>query len=126
MDEITTKAIIIGVSILVTIIILTVIIFEFTQIQSVYKQVGQTNISFEDRLDEFDKYRDSSNLFTGLDVRNTVKKYINDKSVKVCINTNVGEVCNDSIDIEYLDYKKEYSSILDETTNIFKIIFSER
>lgn len=126
MDEITTKAIIIGVSILVTIIILTVIIFEFTQIQSVYKQVGQTNISFEDRLDEFDKYRDSSNLFTGLDVRNTVKKYINDKSVNVCINTNVGEVCNDSIDIEHLDYKKEYSSILDETTNIFKIIFSER
>ena len=126
MDEISTKAIIIGVSIFVTLIILTVIVFEFQQIQSVYKQVGQTNISFEEQLDEFDKYRDSNNLFTGLDVRNTVKKYANNKTVDVCIISVTGEVCNDRIQIENLDYKKEYSSRLDESTNIFKIIFSER
>lgn len=126
MDEISTKAIIIGVSIFVTLIILTVIVFEFQQIQSVYKQVGQTNISFEEQLDEFDKYRDSNNLFTGLDIRNTVKKYANNKAVDVCMTSIAGEICNDSIQIENLDYKKGYSSRVDETTNIFKIIFSER
>lgn len=126
MDEISTRAIIIGVSIFVTLIILTVIVFEFQQIQSVYKQVGQTNISFEEQLDEFDKYRDSNNLFTGLDIRNTVKKYANNKAVDVCMTSIAGEICNDSIQIENLDYKKEYSSRIDETTNIFKIIFSER
>ena len=126
MDEISTKAIIRGVSIFVTLVILTVIVFEFQQIQSVYKQVGQTNISFEEQLDEFDKYRDPNNLFTGLDVRNTVKKYGNNKIADVCITSVTGEVCNDSIQIEDLDYKKEYSSRLDESANIFKIIFSER
>lgn len=126
MDEISTKAIIIGVSIFVTLVILTVIVFEFQQIQSVYKQVGQTNISFEEQLDEFDKYRDSNNLFTGLDIRNTVKKYANNKAVDVCMTSIAGEICNDSIQIENLDYKKGYSSRVDETTNIFKIIFSER
>ncbi len=125
MDEISTKAIIIGVSIFVTLIILTVVVFEFEQIQSIYKEVGQTNISFEERLDEFDKYRDSNNIFTGLDVRNTVKKYINDDSVNVCIETTSGEVCNDSIDVDKLDYTNKYSSNLNEQSNIYKIVFTE-
>ena len=51
-DEISTKAIIIGISIFITMFILTVIIFEFNEIQNVYKQVAETDISFEERLDE--------------------------------------------------------------------------
>ena len=70
MDEIATKSIIIGVSIFITLVIVTILIFEFTQIRSIYKTTAETNVSFEDRLDEFDKYRNSTNYFNGLDVKN--------------------------------------------------------
>lgn len=125
MDEITTKAIIIGVSIFVTIIILTVIIFEFSQIQSIYKITAETNITFEDRLDEFDKYRDSNNYFNGLDVKNTKAKYSSDKSVDVCLKTGGVEVCNDSLNISDGEYNREYKASLEEIGNKFKIVFEK-
>lgn len=126
MDEISTKAIIIGVSIFVTLIVVTVVIFEFQQIQSIYKQVGQTNISFEDSLDEFDKYRDINNNFTGLDVRNTIKKYKNKNYVKVCIKSEENELCQDKIDENKLDYRANYSPSLEEVSGVFKIVFTEK
>lgn len=125
MDEITTKAIIIGVSVFVTLIIVTVIVFEFSQIQSVYKITAETNVSFEDRLDEFDKYRDSSNYFNGLDVKNTKAKYSSDKSVDVCLKTSGVEVCNDSLNIPDSEYNREYKVSLEEIGSKFKIIFEK-
>lgn len=124
MNELSVKAIVIGVSITVTIIILTVVIFEFTEIQKLYSNVAQTDISFESRLDEFDKYRDSNNDFNGLDVRNTLKKYENETQVKVCINNGTSEVCDDSIDENSLVYNRKYISSLDDTSGINKIIFT--
>lgn len=126
MDEIGTKAIVIGVSIFVTLLILTVIILEYDQIQELYKFVGETDISFEQRLDELDKYRDSNNEFTGLDVRNTLKKYSTDKSISVCISSGAGEICDDGINTEGLDYKEKYMATLVEQTKTFKIIFTLR
>lgn len=123
MDEITTKAIIIGVSIFVTLIIVTVIIFEFSQIQSIYKVTAETNITFEERFNEFDKYKDANNYFNGLDVKNTNAKYINDKSVDVCLRNSVNEICNDSLDIQSEDYNKEYTSSLESVENKYRIIF---
>ena len=126
MDEIGTKAIIIGVSIFVTLLILTVIILEYEQIQNLYRFAGEADISFEQKLDEFDKYRDSNNQFTGLDVRNTLKKYSADKSVSVCISNGAGEICDDGINVDGLDYKEKYMASLVEQTNRFKIIFTEK
>ena len=123
MDEIVTKAIIIGVSIFVTLLIVTVLIFEFTQISSVYKVTAETNITFEERLSEFDKYRDSTNYFNGLDVKNTIKKYKNDKSVEVCIDEAGAINCSDSITINKSDYKEPYKSRMEEDGIKYKIIF---
>lgn len=126
MDEISSRAVVIGVSVFVTLVILTVILFEFNQIQNIYKDVGQTDISFENSLDELDKYRDTNNIFSGLDVRNTVKKYKKNLNIKVCVMSDGEEQCDDNINVENLDYKKEYVPSFDETTNIYKILFSER
>lgn len=125
MDEIVTKAIIIGVSIFVTLLIVTVLIFEFTQISSVYKVTAETNITFEERLSEFDKYRDSTNYFNGLDVKNTIQKYKNDKSVDVCIDEGGTINCSDSIIINKSDYKEPYKSRMDEEGIKYKIIFKK-
>lgn len=125
MDEITSKAVTIGVAVFITVIIVTVIMFEFDQIQNIYAKVGQTNISFENSLNEFDKYRDSNNVFSGLDVKNAIKKYKN-SNVSVCIMEGSTEKCDDSININALDYKKEYVPNFDESTNVYKITFVER
>ena len=126
MDEIATKAIIIGVSIFVTMIIVTVLIFEFTQISNLYRTTAETDITFEERLDEFDKYRDSNNYFNGLDVKNTIEKYKNDDTVKVCIEEDDITInCDDTIEIMSQDYNKEYKSYMEEESAIFKIVFEK-
>lgn len=124
MNELSVKAIVIGVSIFVTVIILTVIVFEFTEIQRLYSNVAQTDVSFESRLDEFDKYRDSNNDFNGLDVRNTLKKYEYESQVSVCVNDGRTEICDDNIDEDKLIYNKKYISRLDDSSGINKIIFT--
>ena len=125
MDEIGTKAIIIGVSIFVTLIIVTVLVFEFTQIQDIYKVTAETNITFEDRLDEFDKYRDSTNYFNGLDVKNTIEKYYNDKTVEVCIKDGEAIDCSDTLTVDTSEYNKEYKAYMVEERTIFQIVFEK-
>lgn len=124
MDEIATKALIIGVSIFVTLIIITVVIFEFTQIKEIYKGVGETDISFEERLDEFDKYRDSNNVFLGLDVKNTLEKYKNNNVVDVCVEQGGIDVCED-VTINEQDYNKQYVSTFEEIGSKYKITFKK-
>lgn len=123
MDEISTKAIVIGISIFVTMIIITFILLEYDQISDLYKNVEKTDISFESKLDELDKYRDSNNEFNGLDVRNTIKKYENSKLVDVCIRESPDDICNDSINIDSLDYSTKYYSEFKEINNVFVITF---
>ena len=124
MDEIGTRAVIIGVGILVTLIIVTVVIFEFTEIQRAYRITAETDISFEERLDELDKYRDSNNDFTGLDVKNTVAKYKENKLIEVCLQDGTLR-CSD-INIDTRDYNKKYKSNLEQINNISRIIFTAR
>ncbi len=125
MDDIVTKALIIGVSIFVTLIVATVLILEFTQIKDIYRGVAETNIRFEDRLNEFDKYKDSNNYFNGLDVKNTIEKYKNDEGVQVCVISGGNMVCDDTLEIAEEKYKEEYKSYIDEENSILKIVFEE-
>lgn len=128
MDEIVTKALIIGVSIFVTLIIVTVLIFEFTHIKDLYRVTAESQIKFEDRLDEFDKYRDSSNYFNGLDVRNTIEKYRQDKSVQVCIKEGEAITCEDESTILFIGeelYNHEYKSYMENIGTIFRIVFEK-
>ena len=124
MDEITTKALIIGVSIFVTLIVVTVIIFEFTQIKDIYKGVGETNVSFESNLDEFDKYRDSNNVFSGIDVKNTLAKYKNNKLVEVCVKQ--AELKCTDVTINESEYNKEYFSTFEKIGSKYRIKFERK
>ena len=122
MDELSTKAVIIGVSIFVTITILTVVLLEFTQISDIYEHVGETNITFEERLDEFDKYRDKNNVFSGIDVLNTLSKYKNNALVDVCVN-EASLKCNDEVTIGEEYYGNKFNATLIENGNKYIIKF---
>lgn len=122
MDEISTKAVIIGVSIFVTVVVITVLVLEFTQIKGLYKITAETNVSFEDRLDEFDKYRDSTNIFSGLDVVNTVGKYKKDDAVQVYISDGSTKTFIENSSFSPT-YNWKYKADLVENTTVFEIIF---
>lgn len=121
MDEIAVKALLTGVGIFVTLIIVTVVIMEFFQIGQIYKHVGETDVSFESQFNEFDKFNDTNNIFNGLDVKNYIKKYVDDDSVEVCID----DKCSD-INLNNINYANEYKASLEETTKGYRIIFSLR
>lgn len=124
MDEISTKALIIGISLFITTVIITIVVFEFTTIRDLYKGVAETDISFDSQFDEFDKYRNSANIFSGLDVKNTSNKYKNNDLVEVCINDpSTGLRCLDTIDEPLISYKDKYISRLEEINNRYRIIF---
>lgn len=125
MDDIVTKALIIGVSIFVTLLVATVLILEFTEIKGLYRGVAETEIRFEDRLDEFDKYRDSNNYFNGLDVKNTIEKYKNDKTVQICEEIDDEGNIDCDVTITSDKYNKQYRARMDETSSKFIIIFKE-
>lgn len=127
MDEIAVKTLIIGVGIFVTILITTVIIGEFFQINQIYKSVGETDVSFESRFNELDKFNDSTNEFNGLDVRNYIKKYEDNASIDVCVNDvcediNIDNICNKESNLN--GCSEMYSSKLEKTTKGYKIVFS--
>lgn len=127
MDQFATKAIVIGISIFVTLIIVTIVIAEFTEIKSVYKNVAETNITFENNLDELDKYRNAGNEFKGIEVNNTISKYKNDDNVEVCKETSPGAyLCDDAFGISEGDYGKIYISRLENVNNKYRIIFKEK
>lgn len=125
MDELATKAIIIGVSIFVTLVIVTVLIFEFTQIQSLYKTTAETNVTFESKLDEFNKYKDSTNYFNGLDVKNTIEKYRGDATVEICLTVGGTTNCSDSHIIDMEDYNKQYIVSTEDIGEKIRIIFEK-
>ena len=124
MDEIATKAVVVAVSILVTLTIVTILILEYSEIGEIYKGVGETNISFEGQFDELDKFRNSGNVFNGIEVRNFFKKYKDNKTIDVCVD-GLAEVCNDFVDITGLLSTDEYKASLEETTIGYKIIFTK-
>jgi len=124
-DEIATKSIIIGVSIFVTMMIATVVLFEFSVIADIYESTGETDITFEEKMDEFNKYKDMNNEFNGLDVRNTVAKYKNNGLVDVCIG-ELSPTCNDSITISENEYKDMYSPRFTQVNGRYLITFIEK
>lgn len=123
MENIGVKTIVIAVGIFVTLLILTVVLLEFDHISNIYKKVGETDTSFEATFDELDKFRDSNNIFTSLDVRNYVKKYENDDTIDICVDGN----CDDSSNIATLsDFEtsyNEYTAELEYITNGYRINF---
>lgn len=126
MDEIAVKALIIGVGIFITIVITTVVIAEFFQINQIYKSVGETDVSFESQFNELDKFNDSTNEFNGLDVKNYIKKYENNESIEVCVNgvcedINIHSICDKESNLS--GCSDPYRAELEKTNKGYRIIF---
>ena len=74
MDDITTRTIVIGVNIFVTIAIVSIIIVMFFQMQDIYKVVSSTDTSIYNRFDDiYSKY--NGKTVTGVGLLNALKSY---------------------------------------------------
>ena len=128
MDEMSNKALLIATGLFVTLIITSSVLFILDQIKNIYSQVYETNISLQDRFNEFEEYDNTTK--TGIDVLNTVKKYrdVNNVNIVVIKDTNKdtldtvdlkkGYIANNSLDGDKLDEDKlqEISEIVYVTT----------
>lgn len=134
MDNTVNKALMIGVGMFVTVIIVSAVIGVVNEIKKVYAGVYNTDTNIASRFNEFTKYEETNR--TGLDMINTANKYYDDNLVIVEYKE---KVLNNDTGIEYLQKeleanritydKKVYSSV--ETVDIdglerTKIIFTDR
>ncbi|MDD3303952.1 MAG: hypothetical protein PHP54_03450 [Clostridia bacterium] len=91
MDDASNKAITIAVGVLITIIVTSGVLFSVGQMQRIYSQVYETDVSIQNRFDEFDTYKEgtstkegytfSGNVKTGIEIVNALNRYMNDTIV---------------------------------------------
>lgn len=131
MDEISNKALLIGVGLFVTIIITSGVLYTLGEMKNIYSQVYETNISLQDVFSEYEQYDNTTK--TGIDVLNTMKKYKENNSVIIY----VGNTSYENVDKKnnYIQQKKDQATTigqivykstvnLDEDTGIITITFS--
>lgn len=84
MDDITTRAIVIGVNVFVTLAIVSLVIVMFFQMQEIYGVVASTDNSIYNKFDDFYSMYNGK-VETGIGLLNTIKKYedSNDKQVVI-------------------------------------------
>ena len=73
MENSTSKAIMIGVGIFVTVAITSGILFSINQMKDIYSKVYETDTSITSRFSEYDAF--DNTIVTGVDVINAIKKY---------------------------------------------------
>lgn len=141
MDEISNKAISIGVAVFITIAIASGIFYVINQMKNIYEQVYETNISIQSSFSEFEAYDNTEK--TGIDIINVIKKYKDNPKVKIYVDNVEG--INLRLYKDYVNYvkneqenqlknylnnvgTKKYISnvILDEPTGITTIKFSSK
>ncbi len=118
MGENINKALMFGVGLFVTVMIISGLMTIFSQMQDVYKNVGGMDTSITNRFGSYASY-DNTTL-TGLEVINCANKFYNDNLVVVVYDTV--EVNNkdgiEFLDKEYEDgnlkYEDKYLSTLEE------------
>lgn len=98
MDTPANKALTIAVAIFITIMITSGVFFSIGQMQSIYSQVYETDISIQNRFSEYEAFDNTEK--TGIDLMNTAKKY-RDSDV-VTVRIGAGEKLNTSQAIERL------------------------
>ncbi len=112
------KAIMIGAGLFITVIIISGIMFVFSQMQEIYKHVDDTDTSITSK---FGKYASFDNTtITGLDMINCANKYYNNNEVVVIygniqLNTQEGiDYLNNEYENGNIKYEYTYSSTVDE------------
>ena len=136
MDYMSNKALIIAVSLIVTMAIASAVLLIINQVVTVYGQVYETDTSIQSGFDEFDSYDNTQK--TALDVLNTVKKYKNNSLVSVVDGNGSPyneEALKSSLEVENAgtgdlsvnstEASKTYSSTIKRDNNKVTIILKE-
>lgn len=120
MDYISNKALIIAVSLLITMGIASAVLYTINQVTGIYKTVYETDTLIQSNFDEFDAYNDVEK--TKLDLLNAAKKYKDSSTVYVTTKkqsdvnlANVNEVKNNRIN--QTDYITSLNNELGVTEN---------
>ena len=106
MGESANRAIMFGVSIFITVMIISAIMLIFSQMQEIYSQVGSTDTTISSRFGKYASYDNTK--VTGLDVINCANKYYNENLVVVVYNSTQ---VNTESGVEYLEYEYENGSL---------------
>lgn len=85
MDYMSNKALIIAVSLIVTMTVASAVLLIINQVTTIYGQVYETDTSIQNTFDEFDSYDNTEK--TLLEFLNTVKKYRNNSNVTIRYNS---------------------------------------
>lgn len=123
------KAIIIAVSLFITIMISSTVLFTINQVKEVYAQVYETDTLIQNNFDEFDAYDNSQK--TQLELLNTAKKYENSTSVFVTnisqgnIGSSIEEKKQKAKDNK-INVKDLQSSLIEEDTQTGKAIIKDQ
>ncbi len=118
MGESTSKAIMFGVGIFITMIIVSGVIGIFSQMQEIYKQVNETDTSIASRFGKYAMYDNTT--ITGMDVINCANKYYDDPFVVVSYTdidvNNIDGIAllQEQLNNENLKYEDKFSSIVEE------------
>lgn len=142
MEYMSNKALVIAVSLIISMSIASAVILVINQVMTVYKQVYETDTSIKSGFDEFDSYDNTTK--TALEVLSTVKKYKDNSLVEIIvagqgnnkdaiqsyIENSIINDKNNPIDVENIDSVKasaEYSSKLERMDgNKIKITFTRK
>lgn len=89
MDYMSNKALVIAVSLLITMGIASAVLYTINQVMGVYKTVYETDTSIQSNFDEFDAYDGAEK--TKLELLNSLKKYKNNSAVAIT-NKNKGDL----------------------------------
>lgn len=109
MDYMSNKALIIAVSLIVTMTVASAVLLIINQVTTIYGQVYETDTSIQNTFDEFDSYDNTEK--TLLEFLNTIKKYRNNSNVTIRYN---------SIDFTTVEEKDKVIDNLKKYLNIEK------
>lgn len=119
MDYMSNKALIIAVSLIVTMTVASAVLLIINQLTTIYGQVYETDTSIQNTFDEFDSYDNTEK--TLLEFLNTLKKYRNNSNVTIRYNsidfTTVEEKDKEIDNLKiYLKIEKDNEKISIDTT----------
>ena len=119
MDYMSNKALIIAVSLIVTMTVASAVLLIINQVTTIYGQVYETDTSIQNTFDEFDSYDNTEK--TLLEFLNTIKKYRNNSNVTIrykSIDFTTVEEKDKEIDTlkTYVQIEKDNEKISIDTT----------
>ena len=124
MSEISNRAIMIAVGVLVTIAITSSVLMVMGYFRDIYSEVKNTDISLRKMFNKFDPF-DGTEV-TGIDILNGYNKYKNDPTV----NLSIGNVLIDPNNIDTLlteeTYYTKYNSTCERIGDGANIIFTQK